>query len=70
MIVSNIVRQEKAAWSDYANYCESRMQPGGLPFEGDDESRALFTVWRTLRNERDGISNPRHKKQNIRFQRA
>ena len=74
-VMSNIVRQEQAAWQAYVAYMQSK-QPIGpktgtredREVYGDDESRRLFTVWRTLRNERDGISNPRHKRDNIQFQ--
>ncbi len=66
-MISAIVLQEKAAWQAYGDYLESQMPVYGKQiqrkdnFVADDESRRLFTAWRTLRNERDGISNPRHK---------
>lgn len=69
-----IIRAERAAWQAYVDYLESKMpvRDGQVQWKdalaGDDESRRLFRVWRSIRNERDGISNPRHKKQNIRFQ--
>lgn len=62
-----VIANERRAWVDYANYCESRMPSGLLPFTGDDESRALFRVWQDMRAERDGISNPGHKRRNVRF---
>ena len=59
--ISPIVLAEKAAWQAYVDYIAPRSHNGDVVYTGDDESRRLFTVWRTLRNERDGISNPRHK---------
>jgi len=60
-MISPIVLAEKAAWQAYVDYITEHMPGGGVRYNGDDESRRLFTVWREIRNERDGISNPRHK---------
>jgi len=65
-MISPIVLAEKAAWQLYVDYLESQMPvyDGAVHWKpnymGDDESRRLFTVWRKLRDERDGISEPQH----------
>lgn len=57
-----IFQQEHAAWQAYSDYMVSKMYRDRVEVvQGDDESRRLFSVWRSIRNERDGISNPRHK---------
>jgi len=65
-----IFQQERAAWQAYVAYIESKMPDRQTPIvQGDDESRRLFTVWRSIRNERDGISNPRHRQVSTRGER-
>ena len=67
--VSDILARERNAWAAYRGYCVARMRvtiPGKNDyhiaiFQGDDRSRALFTVWRQFRIELDGVSQPHHK---------
>jgi hypothetical protein len=67
---ASIVKAETSAWEAYYHYILVRTPARGGFFEGDETSFSLFRSWQKVRQIRDGISNPRHKRDNIRFQRA
>jgi hypothetical protein len=71
--IGSIIGVEHAAWQAYVDYMLSKMPFYGrkahytVAVDGDAESHRLFRVWRKLRDEREAIGNPRHKRDNIRF---
>lgn len=66
--VSGILAREREAWQAYVDHMTSKMPNYGktgshLTTEvyGDAESHRLFGIWREIRNELDGVSQPQHK---------
>jgi len=65
--VSEILFRERKAWQAYVDYMTSKMPNYGrehhqtTQVDGDDESRRLFGIWRQIRDELDGVSQPEHK---------
>ncbi len=72
---SDLFRIDRDAWMAYRRYviekCH-RLIPGSNRFMttvfcGDVTSHLLFQKWRAARKARDGISNPRHKRNRIKL---
>ena len=74
---SDLFRIDRDAWMAYRRYilqmCRHNIPNSNrfsvIVFNGDATSHLLFRKWQAARRARDGVSNPRHKRNSIRFQR-